>query len=207
MVAASEPPDELLNLIYDAAAEEDLWPQAMIDIADLTGSLGGFVFGVENKARMITFTFNGRMSEESHRVYRERHIINPWAAYMINSPVGKLVRSDEIMPSPALQRTAFCDEVLRPQEIAHNAMVPLAAKRDFQVGFNICRSARQGPFGADELRFFSQLLPHLRRSLLLGFRLDGYKALQGAEFRTIQIGFKTCANLFGIIQCGVYSGA
>jgi hypothetical protein len=70
MVAAIEPPDELLNLIYDAAAEEELWPQAMIDIADLTGSLGGFVFGVENKARMVTFTFNGRMSEESHRVYR-----------------------------------------------------------------------------------------------------------------------------------------
>jgi DNA-binding CsgD family transcriptional regulator len=182
LIAAIEPPDELLNLIYDAATEEELWTSALINIADLTGSLGGFVFGVENKARVVTFTFNGRMSEESHRVYRERHIINPWAAYMNNSPVGKFVQSDEIVPLPALQRTAFFDEVLRPQEIAHNAMVPLAAKRDFQVGFNICRSVRQGPFGADELRFFSQLFPHLRRSLLLSFRLDGYKALQRGEF-------------------------
>src|SRR4030088_880057 len=61
MVAASEPPDELLNLIYDAATEEELWTSALTNIADLTGSLGGFVFGVENKARMVTFTFNGRM--------------------------------------------------------------------------------------------------------------------------------------------------
>jgi DNA-binding CsgD family transcriptional regulator len=185
MVAPSEPPDELLNLIYDATAEEELWTQALIDIADLTGSLGGFVFGVENKARMVTFTFNGRMSEESHRVYRERHIVNPWAAYMISSPVGKLVQSDDIVPLPALQRTAFFDEVLRPQEMAHNAMLPLAAKHDFQVGFNICRSARQGPFEADELRFISRLFPHLRRSLLLGFRLDGYKALQQAQFSVL----------------------
>jgi hypothetical protein len=107
MVAAIEPPDGLLNLIYDAAAEEELWPQAMIDIADLTGSLGGFVFGVENKARMVTFTFHGRMSDESHRVYRERHVMNPLATYMINSPVGKLVRSDDILPLSALQRTGF----------------------------------------------------------------------------------------------------
>jgi DNA-binding CsgD family transcriptional regulator len=185
MVAVIELPDELLNLIYDAAAEEELWPQAMIDIADLTRSLGGFVFGVENKARMVTFTFHGRMSDESHRVYRERHVMNPLAAYMINSPVGKLVRSDDILPLSALQRTAFFDEIFRPQEIAHNAMVPLAAKHDFQVGFNICRSARQGPFEADELRFISRLFPHLRRSLLLGFRLVGYKALQQAQFSVL----------------------
>jgi DNA-binding CsgD family transcriptional regulator/PAS domain-containing protein len=185
MVAAIEPPDELLNLIYDAAAEEELWTQALIDIADLTGSLGGFMYGVENKARMVTFMFNGRMSEESHRVYRERHMVNPWAAYMNSSPVGRLVQSDDIVSLPALQRTAFFDEVLRPQEMAHNAMVPLAAKRDFQVGFNMCRSARQGPFEADELLFISRLFPHLRRSLLLGFRLDGYKALQQAQFSVL----------------------
>src|SRR5882757_4040761 len=106
------PPERLLDLIYDAATEEELWTSALIQISDLTASIGGFVFGVENKARVVTFTFNGRMSEESHRVYRERHIINPWAAYMISSPVGKFVRSDEIMPLPALQRTAFFDELL-----------------------------------------------------------------------------------------------
>ena len=65
---------------------------ALIQIAELTDSIGGFVFGVENKARIVTFTFNGRMSEESHRVYQERHFVNPWSAYMNGSPVGKLPR-------------------------------------------------------------------------------------------------------------------
>jgi DNA-binding CsgD family transcriptional regulator len=180
-----EPPEKLLDLIYDAATEEELWTSALIQISDLTASIGGFVFGVDNKARTVTFTFNGRMSEESHRVYRERHFVNPWSTYMNSSPVGKLVRSDDILPLSELKRSAFYDEVLRPQDMAHNAMIPLAAKHEFQVGFNICRAERQGPFEADALRFFSILLPHLRRSLLLGFRLEGYKALQRAEFQSL----------------------
>ena len=181
----TEPPAKLLDLIYDAATEEELWTPALIQIADLTASLGGFIIGIENKVRSVTFLFNARMSDESHRIYRERHFINPWSAYMIDSPVGEFVQSDEIMPLPELQRTAFYDEVLHPQRITHHLMGPLAAKHDFRAVLNVCRDARHGPFEADALRLFSQLFPHLRRSLLLGFRLDGYKALQRAELHVL----------------------
>jgi DNA-binding CsgD family transcriptional regulator len=181
----TEPPDKLLDLIYDAATEEALWTSALIQIADMTRSVGGNVFGVDNKARRLSFYFNGRLSEEAYRAWRERHLVNPVADVMNYSPVGKLVRTDDILPLAELKRTAFFDEVLRPQDVAHIAMVPLAAKDGFQAGFSMCRGERQGPCQADELRLFSQLYPHLRRSLLLGFRLDGYKALQRAEFQSL----------------------
>jgi DNA-binding CsgD family transcriptional regulator len=181
----TEPPAKLLDLIYDAAADEELWTSALIQIADMTGSLGGFVVGVESKVRLVPFLFNGRMSEESHRTYAERHIENPWSAVMNHVPVGKLVQSYEIVSLSDLKRTAFFDEVLRPQDMAHNAMLTLARKDEFYAAFNICRSERRGPFEADALRLFNQLYPHLRRSLLLGFRLDGYKALQRAEFHVL----------------------
>jgi DNA-binding CsgD family transcriptional regulator len=181
----TELPDELLNLIYDAATEEELWTPALVRIADLTDSLGGFIFGVDNRARVVPFTFNVRISEDSHQVYRERHIVNPWSAYMNHAPVGMFVQSDHLVPLRELQRSSFHDEVLRPQGLDHNVMVVLAAKQDFQVGFNMFRSKRQGPFEETELRLFRDLFPHLRRALLLGFRLDGYKALQRAEFHVL----------------------
>src|SRR5262245_18008458 len=65
----TEPPEKLLDLIYDAATEEELWTWALIQIADMTASLGGFVIGVEFRARLVPFLFNGRMSEESHRTF------------------------------------------------------------------------------------------------------------------------------------------
>jgi DNA-binding CsgD family transcriptional regulator/PAS domain-containing protein len=181
----TEPPDKLLDLIYDAATDEALWTPALTRIAEMTSSVGGFLFGTRNGARLVTFTFNVGVSEESHRVYRERHFLNVWSAYMNQSPVGKLVRSDEIAPLTNLQRTAFFDEVLRHQGIGHSAMARLATSGDFQVGFNFCRGEGQGPFEADAMRLFSDLLPHLRRALLLGFRIDGYKALQDAAFSVL----------------------
>jgi DNA-binding CsgD family transcriptional regulator len=61
-------------------------------------------------------------------------------------------------------------------------MIALAAKDGFRAAFNMCRSVRQGPFGEDERRFFDWLAPHLRRSIQLAFRIDGYRALQRAGF-------------------------
>jgi DNA-binding CsgD family transcriptional regulator len=180
-----ELPDKLLDAIYDAATDEELWTPALIQIAAMTGSLGGFVGGVDRKARVVTFMFNGRMSEESHRAHAERHLSNPWSSYMILQPTGTIVTSDAILPLSELRKTAFFDEVLQPQDMAHNVMMPLAVNDDFHAGFNLCRSARQGPLEADALRLLSRLYPHLRRSLLLTFRLNGYKALQHAQFSAI----------------------
>ena len=185
MTLSDKHANRLLDLIYDAATEQELWTPALIQIADVTSSVGGYVFGADHKARRVAFSFNGRLSEESHRVYRERHIVNVFSDFMDHSPVGKLVRSDDILPLAELKRTTFFDEVFRPQDVAHNAMVPLAAKGDLLAGFTICRSERQGPYEADALRLFSQLYPHMRRSLLLGFRLDAYKALQRAEYHVL----------------------
>jgi hypothetical protein len=55
-------------------------------------------------------------------------------------------------------------------------MVALAAKEDFRAAFNICRTTSQGPSGPDEHAVLEELIPHLRRSVLLGF-LDTYQAL------------------------------
>lgn len=132
-----------------------MWTSALIQIADMTGSLGGFVVGVELKDRVVPFLFNARMSEESHRTYAERHIENPWSPVMNHVPSGKIVQSAEIVSLPDLKQTAFYDEVLRPQKMAHNAMLTLARKDDFFGVFNMCRSEAQGPFEEDALRLFS----------------------------------------------------
>jgi DNA-binding CsgD family transcriptional regulator len=177
--------DRLLDLIYDAGTDEALWTPALVQIANMTSSVGCYLFGADNKAHQVDFYFNGSLSEEAHRVYRERHFINPMSAYMNFCPAGKLVRSDDILPLADLKATDFFDEVFRPQDVAHNAMIVLTAKGDLLAGFTICRSEAQGPFEEDDLRLLSQLYPHLKRALLLGFRLEGYKALQRAEFHVL----------------------
>ncbi len=175
------PTDWLLDLIYDAAAEPELWRSVLTEIADRTNSQGGIIFGLSIAAKHIYFDYNGRLDEDCKRAHQERHIQNPWSLAMLSRPTGQIVMSDEIVPLPLLQKTSFFDEVLYPQDVAHSAMIPLATKADFHAAFNICRSERQGAFGDEERRFLEELVPHLHRSLTLSFRLDAYRAMQTME--------------------------
>ncbi|MBC9883686.1 hypothetical protein G8O24_41095 [Bradyrhizobium sp. INPA01-394B] len=180
---SSDKIEKVLDLIYDAAAENDLWPHALTAIADLTHSEGGILFGQSVTAKRVYFDFNGRLNEECNRAYQERHMQNPWSQHMEAQPTGRLVLSDEAISLAKLQQLAFYDEVLRPQNVAHNGMMALAAREDFRAAFNMCRSARRGTFDPDELRLLEWLSPHLCRSVTLGFRIDGYLAMQQAAFR------------------------
>lgn len=177
--------DRVLDLIYDAAGDQGLWPAALTAIADLTRSEGGILFGQSLAAEQVYFDFNGRLNPDCNRVYQERHMHNPWSLAMESEPVGRLVLSDEVVELNGLKKTGFYDEVLRPQAIAHNAMIALAARDDFRVAFNICRGDSRGEFEAAERQVFETLAPHLRRSVTLGFRLTGYLALRNAAFDVI----------------------
>lgn len=181
----TEPSDELLDRIYDAAVEQELWPSVLAEIADLTNSQGGILIGQSILASQVYFDYNGRLDEDCNRAFRERHIQNPWSLGMVYQPIKRVVFSDEIIPLSALRTTAFFDEVLHPQNVAHNAMSALAAREDFIAAFNMCRSAEQGPFGDNERRLLELLVRHVHRSLVLGFRLDGYHALHSAEYNVL----------------------
>jgi len=183
---SNEKIEQVLDLIYDAAAENGLWRSALTAIADLTGSQGCILFGQSVTAQRVYFDFNGRLDEECNRAYQERRMINPWSVGMENQPAGRLVLSDELIPLSQLRLTPFYEDVLRPQRISHNGMMGLAAKEDFRAAFNICRSERHGAFDGSEQRLLERLSPHLCRSIALGFRIDGYLSMRNAAFDVLE---------------------
>jgi DNA-binding CsgD family transcriptional regulator len=175
--------DRFLDLVYDAATEPELWSSVLTELSDATGSLGGVLFG--QSTRKVFFDYNGRLDVDRIRIYQEQHLSNVWSEYMFRQPAGRLVGSDEIVPLATLQKTAFFDDILRPQEIAHSVMAKLFGDDDFHGAFNICRSERQGPMDEGGRRLIFAMVPHLRRSVALGFRLDGYRAIQRAEYAVL----------------------
>jgi DNA-binding CsgD family transcriptional regulator len=175
--------DRFLDLVYDAATEPELWSSVLTEISDLTESQGGALFG--QSTRKVFFDYNGRLDADCIRLYQAQHVSNVWSEYMFRQPVGRLVGSDEIAPLSTLCQTSFFDDILRPQEIAHSVMAKLFGNDDFHGAFNICRSERQGPMDEGGRRLISAMVPHLRRSVALGFRLDGYRAIQRAEYAVL----------------------
>lgn len=176
-----EDQEKLLDTIYDAALEPGLWPTAMAHIARVSNSAGGILIGQRVDLRQVLFSHNGGLDPECNAAFQDRHVDNVWSKAMIRKPAGQLVVSDEIIHLQDLQHTSFFADVLRPQNVAHNVMAPVAVRRGFLVAFNICRTARQGPPNGTDYARLRLILPHVVRSLALGHRFDAYGHLQRAE--------------------------
>jgi DNA-binding CsgD family transcriptional regulator len=178
--------ERLLDKIYDAATDDRLWTPIFREISTLTNSVGGVLLGQSRKPRMLHFAQHYNTDPGCLRALRERHVRNPWTLHMQQfHPAGVVVSSDSILPLAELRQTAFFDEVMRPQDLGHAAMIGLSRKVDFGVGFCLNRGPRQGPYTEQEQYFLERLTPHLMRTVKLGFQLGAYKALQHMEYRTL----------------------
>jgi DNA-binding CsgD family transcriptional regulator len=176
----------LLDNIYDAATDDELWTQILREISTLTNSVGGVLLGQSQSPRMLHFTKHYNTDPECLHALSERHVLNPWTLYMQQfHPAGAVVSSDSILPLAELRRTAFFNDVMRPQDLGHAAMVGLSQRADFGVGFCLNRGPRQGPYTDGERHLLERLTPHLMRTVQLGFQLGTYRALQHMECRTL----------------------
>jgi DNA-binding CsgD family transcriptional regulator len=104
---------------------------------------------------------------------------------MSQQPVGSVVFSDEILPETDLVATEFWHDVLRPQGLIRNAMVPITRSGQFQGAFNILRTPRQGPFAERDRAVLRRVVPHLKRAMQLHLRVEAHEALAGAQFAVL----------------------
>jgi DNA-binding CsgD family transcriptional regulator len=178
--------EKLLDKIYDAATDDQLWAPIFREISTLTNSVGGVLLGQSQSPRLLHFARHYNTDAECLRALRDRHVLNPWTLHMQKfHPAGTVVLSDSILPLTELRRTAFFDEVMRPQDLGHAAMIGLSQKPDFGVGFCLNRGPRQGPYSEQQRYLLERLTPHLMRTVQFGFQLGAYKALQRMEYSTL----------------------
>jgi DNA-binding CsgD family transcriptional regulator len=172
--------DGLVGLIYDAVLDEELWSTALEGIADITHSAAALIHGYRVDRELYTFHDLGRIDPECKRRHELYHVTNPWMRSS-RFPVGQMVHSDDLIELPQLKRTAFYDDVLRPQNLAHGLIVNVVSRPEFKVSLNVERSEKSGPFSERDAAILGSLLPHLRRACELRLRMLDYREAARAE--------------------------
>lgn len=180
-----EIPEQLLDLIYESAAEPTLWLSVVQEVARALNSDSGMLLVQRLDNRLVIDRISG-LSEASADAYRARHVRNPFTLYLVDKPIGTVVSSAEMLPLPQLQRTAFFDEVLRTQSLDHSAFNILVAQDGIKGGICLNRETKRGAYEGRELRMLELLTPHLRRSLRLAMQFDAYKLIQQAQFDALE---------------------
>ena len=172
--------EALVGLIYDAVLDASLWSSALEGIADITHSAAALIHGYSVDRKLYTFHNLGRIDPECKRRHELYHVTNPWMRSS-RFPAGRMVHSDDLIELPQLKRTAFYDDVLRPQNLAHGLIVNVVSRPEFRVSLNVERSESSGPFGERDAAILRSLLPHLRRACELRLRMRDYQAAAQAE--------------------------
>jgi DNA-binding CsgD family transcriptional regulator len=170
------PSDKLIDQIYDAAIEPQLWNRVLIEIADMLGSTSGVLCWTDQSFHSVSYF--GRLDYE----FNERHgfpIISesPWPPAVLRQPLGQIVMSDAIMPLTESRRTRWYREVITPQDVEHALLMHLDAQNGVEYTLTVQRSARKGSYTKAEAKVLQPLVPHLRRALRIGARPHAYHAL------------------------------
>lgn len=162
--------DQLIDEIYDAGARPDRWAAALSSIASAAGAEGAIMFGF-CKSRGLLFEYNGSLDDTSSKIFKARHLNNAWVEGMARLPSNQLVLSDSIVKVQQLKRSAFFDEVLRPQQLGYGALSTLKFE-DIEIQFSVQKLLSRGPFRSTEIITLRRILPHVRRAIGVSLRLE-----------------------------------
>jgi DNA-binding CsgD family transcriptional regulator/PAS domain-containing protein len=173
---------QLLEAIYDAAIDPGLWPNAIEQVSDALGAIGGMFISFDPHEPQRSAFALSRLDPDLMQDYLERHSQTClWAQLPNIMPVGTASSGDRFVPASDLEHTEFYDDILRPQRILHTAVAVLARDAKRSVGFSMFRGRDKGPVDDNDVAVLSALAPHVKRAAQIGWRLAARAAVEGAK--------------------------
>jgi DNA-binding CsgD family transcriptional regulator len=188
-MAQEEQLSELIGEIYDAALDASLW-------SDVVGKAGRFVGGsaaaIYSKSP-TALTGNVYYQSGTDPYYRELYFskyikFDPTTTAHYFADVEQPVAVADIMPYQEFLETRFYKEWVHPQGMVDNASAVLDKSVTSAALFGVFRYQSEGIVDDEARRRMRLIVPHIRRSVLVG-RLIDLKAAEAASLADTLDGF------------------
>lgn len=164
-----------LHSLYAAASDADLWPHALNEIEELTGSVGAVIGLVPKRADAPGLNLAGRFTDEQCAEYSRGYMsICPRTAYILAHPGEGIFYDSKIIDEAGMDRDPvyawFGKHGLR------YFVGSVAETPNYHVVFSLQRSAAQGHVQRPHIELFEALRPHLEQAVTLADRLGSLAA-------------------------------
>jgi DNA-binding CsgD family transcriptional regulator len=176
--------EQLLDLIYEAAAIPDMWPAVLDSLAEMVGGVGTFLITTDTRSfrwthsesvRQLGLDFlEGRWHERNTRM--ERLLLNRHCGFM---------REVDMFTADEMDRDPTFQELLRPRGFGWAVGTVVQVPSDDMLAFSIERGFNKGPVEDHHIPRLNALRPHLARAALMSARLRLERARGMAESLTI----------------------
>jgi DNA-binding CsgD family transcriptional regulator len=166
MLKQPERIEDLLDLLYLAAAEPSAWPEFLISLARLFEAHAAVFLSQEAGDTRYTVGASTGISSKTIRRYDEYYsVVDPWYLALQNAENKPVVyRGSDVCPLPQFRRSEFYSDFYKQSSFLYQAGM-LHGNQDQSVGVSLHRTHAQQDFSDEDMRLLERLFPHVRRAL------------------------------------------
>jgi DNA-binding CsgD family transcriptional regulator len=167
--------------IYDASLDPSLWPSAFDNACKFVGGVVAVLHSQDNFHKIANIYFASAHDPQYRTAYVDKYFkINPIFPTVVFHEIETPLNVTDLVPREELCRTQFAKEWLAPQGYVDGVFAPVEKSTTGCALFTVMRHFSQG-FVDDEMRRrFALVVPHVRRSSLIGNVIELHKVAAAA---------------------------
>ncbi len=158
----------LINLIYEAALDSDLWPSVLMALADAVGAAQIAMLSMDRRANVVS-TFAPRLDPDLLASW-QKYWAFPVLARASLRPTGEIYTLDSLMPK--FVATRFFNEFWRPAQLGLSAAgANLLVEDQFSALIFFSNAPNKEFLTTQQMHVFEVVLRHLTRAVRISRRL------------------------------------
>ena len=162
----------LIDLIYEAVLDNDLWPSVLIKLADAVGAAHPVMPSIDWRANIFA-TIAPRVDPDLVASYKEYWAFHdPVFGRATFRPVGEIYTLDSLMPREEFAATPVFNEWWRPAQYSlATAGTSLVAEDQFSALVCVSNAPDKDSLTDEQLRLFEAVARHLGRAVRINRKL------------------------------------
>lgn len=177
MLSGEQEVSSLLGLLYDAAAEPDLWTSFLQALAQATGAESAGLVMIDWDQRLFGVSRSWNLDPVGIQKYEEYYgSVDIWTRRGLSKPRSAVCNSEMLCPEPELRRSEFYNDFLAPLGIQHGLFCSVEKNPNRWASISLYRGSRSQAFQVQEDRVVELLAPHMRRAFRLHLAFSQMKA-------------------------------
>ena len=180
-MAQQEQLSEFIGEIYDAALDSSLWSDVVGKAARFVGGSAAAIYSKSPTALTGHVYYQSGTDPYYRELYFTKYIkFDPTTTSHYFADVEQTIAVEDIMPYQEFLETRFYKEWVHPQGMVDSASAVLDKSVTSAALFSVFRYQREGIVDDEARRRMRLIVPHIRRSVLIG-RLFDLKAAEAAS--------------------------
>jgi hypothetical protein len=159
----------LIEQIYDAALQPEIWPAFGEQLCQVVPSTDFNIHSINTTSSKANLAFSTTPTTAIQLFYAKYDALNPYTQRSVHLlKTGSLLRSHEICPPAEFEQTEFYRDFFSMLNLFHVLNMTVLLEDELTSGIALARSKEMGIYTDEEAEVLRILLPHLQRAFRIG---------------------------------------